>query len=229
MVLMPPMLRFVCALAASDATTPAGPALFRTYHVARNREHNCTIWEAARATSAAPTFFKRIAIGPSGSATEYVDAGIGCNNPIKQVVAEAARVFGKNAPIACILSIGTGEPGSVGFDRPDAFQRWLPTDLIEILKKIATDSEKTSEEMTLKYGSSSDIYHRLNVTRGLGGMSLAEWKNMGDVRSHTRNYLRMEGVSRHVDQIVNALSKGRASPTQGLSQLGIPFDWPSCL
>ena len=91
--------------------------------MAKNKEYNCEIWEAARATSAAPTFFKRIKIGPSGSGIDYVDAGIGCNNPIKQVMAEAARVFGEEAPVGCIISIGTGQSGSVGLAQPDTFQK----------------------------------------------------------------------------------------------------------
>ena len=50
-----------------------------------------------------------------------MDAGIGCNNPVKQVIAEAARVFGEDVPIAGIVSIGTGQSGSVGLAKPDAF------------------------------------------------------------------------------------------------------------
>ncbi len=77
--------------------------------MAKSKEYNCRIWEAARATSAAPTFFKRIEIGPSGSGIEYVDAGLGCNNPIKQVIEEAVRVFGEDSEVACIVSIGAGQ------------------------------------------------------------------------------------------------------------------------
>ena len=161
--------RFVCALGTSDVTHAAGPTLFRSYNVTKNRQYNCTVWEAARATSAAPTFFKRIKIAPLGSEIEHVGAGLGCNNPIKQVVAEAARVYGNDAQVACVVSIGTGQSGSVGLARPDVFEKWLPRNLIEVLKQIATDSGRIAEEMELKCKEVPGIYHRLDVT---GGYSL---------------------------------------------------------
>lgn len=199
------MISFVCATGASDVTHPSGPTLFRSYEVAKNKEYNCYIWEAGRATSAAPTFFKRITIGPRGSGVEYVDAGLGCNNPVKQVIAEAARVFGENAQVACVVSIGTGQSGSVGYTRPDAFQKWLPIKLINVLQEIATDSGKTAEEMEQKYKNLPGIYHRLDVDRGLQSVSLDEWKRLGDVRLHTKNYTKLELVDKRIDRIVGTL------------------------
>ena len=195
----------MCAVGTSDITHAAGPTLFRSYDVAKNKEYNCEIWEAARATSAAPTFFKRIKIGPSGSGIDYVDAGIGCNNPIKQVMAEAARVFGEEAPVGCIISIGTGQSGSVGLAQPETFQKWIPTDLIKGLKEIATDSGRIAEEMELRYKNIPGLYNRFDVDRGLNSVSLAEWKQLGTVREHTKNYMRLEVIDRRVDHVVRAL------------------------
>jgi patatin-like phospholipase/acyl hydrolase len=36
------------------------------------------IWEAARATSAAPTYFERLKVGDD----EFIDGGMGYNNPV---------------------------------------------------------------------------------------------------------------------------------------------------
>jgi len=41
---------FVCALGAPNITHSTGPTLFRTYDVPKNKEYNCTIWQAARAS-----------------------------------------------------------------------------------------------------------------------------------------------------------------------------------
>jgi hypothetical protein len=187
--------------------------------VEKNKEYNCTIWEAARATSAAPTFFKRIKIGPPGSAVGYVDAGLGCNNPIKQVLDEATLVFGDHAPVSCVLSIGTGQAGPAEFGQPCCFQRVIPVDLIRALEKIATDSGKTAEEMERKH-SNSQIYHRLNVDRGMDSVYLDEWKRLGVVRERTKNYLRQKCVSSCVDKVVYALSEPYKAPTQALGLLG---------
>ncbi len=214
------MTSFVCAVGTTDITHAAGPTLFRSYDVAKNKEYNCTIWEAARATSAAPTFFKRIKIGPPGSGIEYVDAGMGCNNPVKEVIAEAARVFGEDAPIAGIVSIGTGQSGSVGLAKPDAFQKWLPTNLINILKEIATDSCKVTEEMERKYKYIPGLFNRLDVDRGLSSVSLDEWKRLGDVRAYTKNYMRLETNDKRVDNVVGVLRGSFSHQTRTAGELG---------
>lgn len=195
-------ISFACAAGTSDNSYTARPTLFRSYNVAKDKEYNCEIWEAARATCAAPNFFKRIRVGPSGSEIDYVDAGIGCYNPVKQVIAEAARVFGDEAPVACVISIGTGQSGSVGLAQPDAFQKWFPTKLIKGLQKIATDSGRVAEEMEVRYKDIPGLYNRLDVDRGLQSISLAEWKQLGSVREHTKNYMRLEVIDRRLDHVV---------------------------
>ena len=198
-------ISFVCAAGTADPYNPAGPTLFRSYDVPKNKEYNCMIWEAARATSAAPTFFKRIKIGPEGSGIDYIDAGLGCNNPIKEVLAETVRVFGDEAPVACIVSIGTGQSDSVGLAQPDAFQKWLPTKLIDLLKRIATDCGRVTEEMEQRYENTPWLFNRLDVDRGLRSVSLAEWKELGRVRELTQNYMRMGAINTRIDNVVSAL------------------------
>ncbi|KAJ2921098.1 hypothetical protein H1R20_g15995, partial [Candolleomyces eurysporus] len=62
------------------------------------------IWEAARATSAAPTYFPRIKLGDH----EYVDGGLGFNNPVLLLLGEARVYYGFARPIGCLVTIGTG-------------------------------------------------------------------------------------------------------------------------
>lgn len=210
---------FVCAVGASDVTHASGPTLFRTYAVTKNASYNCTIWEAARATTAAPTIFKRIKIGPPSSGIEFVDAGLGCNNPTKEVVAECERVFGGNAQVACIVSIGTGQNTSTRFAKPGVFQKWIPSELVKILKDIATDSGRTAEEMDQKYRNTPRIYYRFDVDRGLQSVSLNEWKRLGDVRLYTSNYMKLKENDEQVDQVVGILS-GSFRDTYDASALG---------
>ena len=66
--------------------------LFRTYNI-ESPNDNIRIWEAARATSAAPTLFKRISIGPKGAEEEFLDGGMGCNNPVLRLIEEAEEAF----------------------------------------------------------------------------------------------------------------------------------------
>ena len=61
------------------------------------------LWEAARATSSAPTFYKPLAFG--GRA--LVDGAILCNNPTLVALAEAALLW-PGAPVEVLVSLGTG-------------------------------------------------------------------------------------------------------------------------
>src|ERR1700761_3450745 len=88
------------------------PTLFRTYLSPENETFDCELWEAARATTAAPTYFKSIVIGPSDSPLRYIHGDIGCNNPINQAVQEASLVF-PHRKIACIVSIGSGQASTI--------------------------------------------------------------------------------------------------------------------
>ena len=218
-----PASRFVCALGTADVTAPSGPTLFRSYAVAKNEEYNCTIWEAARATSAAPTFFERINIGPPGCATDYVDAGLGCNNPVKYVVEEAERIFEGEEYVACLLSIGTGLAQAVKLARPKSLQNVLgmPTHLVEPLKAIATDSGKTAEEIGKRYRKTPGIYYRLDVDRGMESVSLDEWDRLGDVRSLTKNYLKTHAIDTQVDALVESLSGSSTRHSEMLLNLSI--------
>ncbi|TFK24383.1 phospholipase [Coprinopsis marcescibilis] len=62
------------------------------------------IWEAARATSAAPTYFPRIKLGDF----EYIDGGVGFNNPVLLLLLESRLQFGFARPLGCLVTIGTG-------------------------------------------------------------------------------------------------------------------------
>src|SRR6266481_4925080 len=89
------------------------PRLFRTYQAPKYPSPNCTIWEAIRATSAVPAFFPHIVIGREA----YVDGGMGCNNPVQQVLQEAELMF-PDRHVACIVSIGTGQAQMIGIPKP---------------------------------------------------------------------------------------------------------------
>ncbi|KAL9004634.1 MAG: hypothetical protein Q9188_002561, partial [Gyalolechia gomerana] len=120
---------FVCAVPAANM---AHPRLFRSYPVRENAGTNCKIWEAARATTAAPTFFKRITIADDGGAQEdFLDGALRFNNPARLVLEEAMKSFGGASKLGCLVSIGTGHPGTIGLSQPDAFQKILPTEMIE--------------------------------------------------------------------------------------------------
>lgn len=59
---------FVVSIDKEKVTRPEGATLFRSYEVPNDPFRNVSIVEAARATSAAPTYFKHIQINtPTGN------------------------------------------------------------------------------------------------------------------------------------------------------------------
>ncbi|KAL9610366.1 MAG: hypothetical protein Q9167_004936 [Letrouitia subvulpina] len=165
---------FVCAIPAANI---AHPRLFRSYRVRENASTDCKIWEAARATTAAPTFFKRVTIEDEGGASEdFLDGGLHFNNPAQLVLDEAFSIFGGNSKLGCLISIGTGHPGTMGLSKPDPFQRILPTEMVPVLKRIATTCEQNAHDLAKRFRGSPNHYFRYSVNHGLGDISLEEWK-----------------------------------------------------
>lgn len=200
---------FVCVMPAKNM---AHPRRFRTYPVRELASANCKIWEAARATTAAPTFFKRIAIGEEGRAKEeFIDGAVGCNNPTNQVLEEARNIFGNDMAVGCLVSIGTGHPGTIGLSTPDSFQKVLPTKLIGVMKSITTDCENAAHGLSLRFKELPNFYFRLNATHGVGSISLEEWEKMGDVEMHTKAYMEEVAISASINAVVNLLCKSNTS------------------
>jgi len=191
---------------------PAGhiahPTLFRSWRASKNPTFNCTVVEAVRATSADPTLFKGIDIGEKNLKERYLDGGLRCNNPVRYVLQEAQSVF-PDRPISCIVSIGTGTANVISLQKSDTFRKLLPMKLIDVLKRIATDCENTSEETANQSPSMQNVYFRLNVDQGLQVVSLAEWERLGEVKTHTEQYLHRHDVNRKVSRLIEVLNKPR--------------------
>ena len=190
-------LRFVCATRGENRDT----AILRNYEsTTKVREVDCMIWEAARATSAASTFFDSIKIGQYGE--EYLDGGTGYNNPVEKVV-EEARSLWKDADnnIACIVSIGTGQQSSQEFGRN-------LKNVLRTLTDIATETEKTAEKFEWMYkdvfiseipASDSEQlprYFRFNVPNGLRDIGLDESKKKNEIAAMTKTYLGTKSTSK---------------------------------
>jgi hypothetical protein len=225
----PACCAFVCAMPARNM---AHPQRFRTYPARANAGPDCAIWEAVRATTAAPTFFKRIAIaaGAGHAPLEFVDGGMRCNNPVRKVMDEAHAVFGGGARLGSLVSIGSGGGGAViGLSKPDAFQKLLLVDVMGVLKDVATDCEKEAQSVARQFRNRPGRYFRFSVTHGADGISLEEWKRMDEVTAHTAAYLMNEEVSHSVDKLVKLLCEPSCAADHDseitLDNLCMSFTW----
>jgi patatin-like phospholipase/acyl hydrolase len=104
---------FVVATKGIRAEAP--PTLFRSYQCEDHDASECTIWEAGRATSAAPTFFKPIQIGRG----VFIDGGLAHNNPGELALSEAQKIW-KTTQRFCLVSVGTGRLASIQVVSPES-------------------------------------------------------------------------------------------------------------
>ncbi|OAP65340.1 hypothetical protein AYL99_01312 [Fonsecaea erecta] len=189
---------FDSKLAITAASNGGGAFVFGTYNRPENTDRRRTsytwmrarqfdkeikIWEAARASSAAPTWFESFA--HRASQRKFVDGGIYFNNPVH--VADQEREFlWPNSRADLILSVGTGmnkevqdkveqgvkaQPDLDGI--PEVNESWWPfsQNQIFILGQIAIDkinssldSENTWNEFRAAYGAAAlDPCVRLNI------------------------------------------------------------------
>ncbi|EXJ91972.1 hypothetical protein A1O3_00522 [Capronia epimyces CBS 606.96] len=181
---------------------------FRSYPVSFGNTDPCTIWEAARATSAASTFFKAIDI----AGVHWCDAALGFNNPTKLVLAEAFRLWGDHRRhfdenrIGVLLSIGTGESkivslgnkhGSLLAESAHDLARRLGIDLrvLDALKAITTRTNQTALEVKddmrqrkTRNHWGGDRYFRFNVDRGLDEVALFQYEKIEEMKANTSEY-----------------------------------------
>jgi hypothetical protein len=192
------------------------PVLLRTYTSPREPSVDCTIWEAARATSAAPTFFKGMKIGSQ----IYIDGVMGLNNPTQWLLEEVKHVF-PDRHLSCLISIGTGKGDTIALPKQSFFQRnFIPIDVIKAIQRIATDCEEKHEQVMRLFENNPNVYFRFNVEQGMQTVSLSDWEKLANVEAHTTNYLGLEEVKRNLSRVVDVLDAGvKAVPSAELSTL----------
>lgn len=144
------------------------------------------IWQAARATSAASTFFEPIEIGPYDE--EFVDGASGANNPIRELWTEASDIWSDVGPlhetIKCLVSIGTGAPALKPFGSS-------MLEVAKTLKDISLETERTAK----KFGDEhyqlrrEGRYFRFNVIKGLEDIGLEHANKRKEIVSATRAYI----------------------------------------
>jgi uncharacterized protein len=84
------------------------PYFFKSHKIAQSSAFNVRVREAARATSAAPTFFPPFRLIADGKTHALVDGGIFVNNPAMAAYAEARNLY-PDASEFFIVSVGTGD------------------------------------------------------------------------------------------------------------------------
>ena len=195
--------RFVCA--TTEATETVCLRNYSTKHADAELLGYTKIWEAARATSAAPTFFDDITIGPSQQ--RFQDGAFGANCPVKYVWREASAVWSSKPleeQLGCLLSIGTGVVS----------QKVLNSNLSNIaatLKNIALGADRAARDFVEDHQDivNDGRYLRLNVIHGLDNIALGDAGKRGEIVAFTKSYTQDSNVQAQVKRCVKNAENSR--------------------
>ena len=216
----------VCSIKSTQRKDFQEPFLFRSYThkspessntpleraLERNpsESHPFDIWQVARATSAAPLFFKSVSLFED----RYYDAAEDINNPSLEIVNEVAHLSGGTYDaIDVLLSIGGGNTNG-NIPKTKFGSGGLLQDMADI-----------SEIIHKKVRSESKIhlfaYYRLDVEEGLQDVHLDEWKpkpsgarTIERIKAATNKYLRRGDVKSQCHQCAVALVQRRTQRAQ---------------
>ncbi|KAB5580484.1 hypothetical protein GE09DRAFT_1212934 [Coniochaeta sp. 2T2.1] len=211
---------FVCAV---DAKGLDVVQLFRTYETPNSEDtwlKDCKVWEAARATTAAPAYFKPVEIKRGSVAKTFIDGAVSCNNPAGKLLEEAGRVFNSRRKIGAILSIGTGtKPKNMPTDEGSGKLGYAKA-LFKMLKNQAVDTEHVHLGLKARFKNFPNAYFRFNVPGG-GHIGLADWDRMGELKAMTEKYLSLPAVTQEIEEIADVLASKKT--------LGITVAHIACL
>ena len=199
------MVRMVCTLSTADLTVLYPIHSYRTRGAP---PMSLTILQAARACVAAPDRFLPVTIGTGHRKVTLIDATTGFANPTKELLQEAQRVFGEDANMATIVSIGSGEVKASKLSKGDDENA-----LVEALKRVALNTETTHGELEGRLHDTF-IYFRFNVDHGFEDVMDASL-----VHSYTSIYLKKAGVNRRLDEAMQSMhSRPKGAALKELSE-----------
>lgn len=158
-----------------------------------------TIQEAARATSAAPTYFK----GKEVQGDIWIDGGVGANDPAASAFLEAKKYFPPGSVIR-IISIGTGKVNEAKLSRDSGI-----FNLLTIISTLRTAGAEASQESMIK--SLSKIDKDLDYIRIQ--FDLPEKIDLADTRKKTVDILMQSAFERTLKpdfiELKNKLARGQ--------------------
>ncbi|CAE7228462.1 unnamed protein product [Rhizoctonia solani] len=190
-------LTAVVTARSADATRPI---LMRSYTFSHDADpEKFKIWEAARATSAAPLFFRPIKAG--GYEDPYIDGCLsGHCNPSWQAIQEAKRIWPKpsrKSKIGLFMSLGTGSPSKVPLRAP--IHSFI-LGFVYLASNTVQIHEMAWREFKRKYEVSP--YVRLSVDHDISKIRLDDPSRLDDIKVATLTYLEFARTSEKIQRCV---------------------------
>ncbi|XP_043943358.1 calcium-independent phospholipase A2-gamma isoform X2 [Protopterus annectens] len=193
--------------------TPLKAFIFRNYnHFPGVKSHylgssQYKLWQAIRASSAAPGYFQEYALGND----LHQDGGLLINNPCALALHECKCLW-PNTPLQCVISLGTGRFESLG--KSNVTYTSLKTKLTNVISS-ATDTEEVHTMLDALLPP--DTYFRFNPV-------MTEDVPLDENRKEKLGQLLMEG-KRYLDRNEIKLKKAAKILTKEKTSLQKLNDW----
>jgi hypothetical protein len=196
---------------ASLRITAATKICLRTYPIPSQLPSTITVIEAALATCATQPDFVPVSSGSGYRKKEYIGVGLGANNPVRELIAEAYSLFGGNSTVASFLSLGTGHPGNISFSLDGGEVN------LQKLRDMMNDNEQRAQEIEQQIGRFG-IYFRFSVEQGMQNDHPGQTADPSWILAQTESYL----TDYSTCQKIGAFIQNSNSPTNAitLNQLG---------
>ncbi|KIM27688.1 hypothetical protein M408DRAFT_24339, partial [Serendipita vermifera MAFF 305830] len=186
-----------CFVVASFRNNISSTTCLRSYPVRSQQILPVTVIEAALASCAAISQFDPVTVGTGRKKKEYIAAGLGAANPIREVITEAHSLFGGESTVACLLSVGTGHPGIITLTSGQG-----DVDLHRAMRDIMSDCTQKARELEDQIGQSG-IYFRFSVEQGMEN-NVSNVMDTAWMVTQTETYL--EEQRKHLEAFTNTTS-----------------------
>ncbi|KIM29934.1 hypothetical protein M408DRAFT_99051 [Serendipita vermifera MAFF 305830] len=195
-----------CFVVASPRTNASSTLCFRSYPIRSQPSSTITVIDATLATCATQPDFASVHSGPGLKRREYISSS-GAVYPAHEVISEAHLLFGGDATVASLLSMGTGHPGIISFP-----QEGGEAALLKTMREMMHDCEQRSQEMEQRIGRDG-IYSRLSVEQGLQNHHSAQTSEPEWIVAQTEDYLNLRDTSNKLDLLVKNIRDQTATIT----------------
>ncbi|PSN65406.1 FabD/lysophospholipase-like protein [Corynespora cassiicola Philippines] len=202
----------------------------RSYHspnTSNDTDHNQThiwkTWEAARAATAAPLYFKSFDVEEDGNGQKvlYFDGAFGAaNNPTLHAI-EEMRQNGSERSLGVVVSVGTARSPGKSNNGRGFFQQ------ATLFVNRVTDPEIVAEKLMKEKSRDYDLW-RFNDTRKPLDVELDEWKprnlydksagheTLGKIENHFCKWASKRKNIREIQRCARALVKRRRLRTKDI-------------
>jgi hypothetical protein len=142
-----------------------------------------------------------IKIGENLIETICISGEIGWSNPTHEVVKEFEAKWPKEK-LACLTSLGVGHDDPIQIDADN-----VAGTLDSAIRRLVTDRERIARDIAYRFHR-RNMYFRLNVERGI---QQDKEEALGDIDTHTKDYICSLGVTESVDKLIDTLLRATGS------------------